>query len=100
MDNIEAGGKQFVHCREVVRSSECPLSEVPLYSKCLYLYSQTKFGEIKRNLLFQATIKCLETPEERFERDSRVYNIQAVSFTPAELVEEMKKHLSNFVSPR
>ena len=30
MDNIEAGGKQFVHCREVVRSSECPLSEVPL----------------------------------------------------------------------
>ena len=26
-----AGGTQFVHCREVVRSSECPLSEVPLY---------------------------------------------------------------------
>ena len=25
-----AGGTQFVHCREVVRSSECPLSEVPL----------------------------------------------------------------------
>ena len=51
----------------------------------------------KMNLLFQATIKCLETPEEKFERDSRVYNIQAVSFTPAELVEEMKKHFSNFV---
>ena len=26
-----AGGRQFVHCREVVHSSECPLSEVPLY---------------------------------------------------------------------
>ena len=26
-----AGGTQFVHCREVVRSSECPLLEVPLY---------------------------------------------------------------------
>ena len=26
-----AGGTQFVHCREVVHSSECPLSEVPLY---------------------------------------------------------------------
>ena len=26
-----AGGMQFVHCREVVLSSECPLSEVPLY---------------------------------------------------------------------
>ena len=26
-----AGGTQFVHCREVVRSSECPLLEVSLY---------------------------------------------------------------------
>ena len=26
-----AGGTQFVHCREVVHSSECPLSEVPLF---------------------------------------------------------------------
>ena len=52
--------------------------------------SQTKLGEIKKKT-------CLETPEERFERDSHVYNIQAVSFTPAELVEEMRKHLSNFV---
>ena len=26
-----AGGTQFIRCREVVRSSECPLSEVPLY---------------------------------------------------------------------
>ena len=25
-----AGGTQFVHCRDVVRSLECPLSEVPL----------------------------------------------------------------------
>ena len=25
-----AVGTQFVHCREVVRSLECPLSEVPL----------------------------------------------------------------------
>ena len=31
MDNILAGGEQCVHCREVVHSSECPLSEVPLY---------------------------------------------------------------------
>ena len=32
-----AGGTQFVHCREVVRSSECPLSEVPLYMHtCMY----------------------------------------------------------------
>ena len=32
MDNNYIGrGEQFVHCREVVHSSECPLSEVPLY---------------------------------------------------------------------
>ena len=31
MDNLRAGGEQCVHCREVVHSSECPLSEVPLY---------------------------------------------------------------------
>ena len=30
-----AGGTQFVHCREVVHSSECPLSEVPLYFECV-----------------------------------------------------------------
>ena len=29
MDNIYIGrGEQFVHCREIVHSSECPLSEV------------------------------------------------------------------------
>ena len=32
MDN-KAGGEQCVHCKEVVHSSECPLSEVPLYTK-------------------------------------------------------------------
>ena len=26
--------EQFVHCREGVHSSECPLSEVPLYIQC------------------------------------------------------------------
>ena len=31
MDNIQAGGEQFVHCRDVVHSSECPLSEVTSY---------------------------------------------------------------------
>ena len=31
-----AGGTQFVHCREVIRSSECPLSEVPLYVHSIY----------------------------------------------------------------
>ena len=58
MGNIQAGGKQFVHCpffggrnvwaiyrqgansfvhcREVVHCSECPLSEVPLYRKVVH----------------------------------------------------------------
>ena len=29
---LMGGGKQFVHCREVVLLSECPLSEVLLYT--------------------------------------------------------------------
>ena len=29
---LKVGGKQFVHCREVVLLSECPLSEVLLYT--------------------------------------------------------------------
>ena len=44
----------------------------------------------------QATIKCLEAPVEKYQTGCRTYNIQAVSFTPEELVEEMKKHIQNF----
>ena len=29
---LSAGDTQIVHCREVVRFSECPLLEVPLYN--------------------------------------------------------------------
>ena len=29
---LSAGDTQIVRCREVVRSSECPLLEVPLYT--------------------------------------------------------------------
>ena len=31
LNNGHGGGKQFVHCREVVLLLECPLSEVLLY---------------------------------------------------------------------
>ena len=46
-----AGGTQFVHCREVVRSSECPLSEVPLYIRlCECVCCGLQFH--KRSLVF------------------------------------------------
>ena len=32
---LMAGGKQFVHCREVVLLLECPLSEVLLYTSVM-----------------------------------------------------------------
>ena len=32
---LSAGGMHFVRCREVVRSSERPLLEVPLYTQSL-----------------------------------------------------------------
>ena len=28
---VQVGNGQFVHCRQAVHYSECPLSEVPLY---------------------------------------------------------------------
>ena len=34
---LMAGGKQFVHCREVVLLLECPLSEVLLYNEVTQL---------------------------------------------------------------
>ena len=34
-DSIRARGEQCVYCREVVHSTECPLSEVPLYKTCV-----------------------------------------------------------------
>ena len=37
-----AGGTQFARCREVVRSSECPLSEVPLYTHSYNVQYQWK----------------------------------------------------------
>ena len=37
-------------------------------------------------------MQCLEAPVSSLREDMRTYNIQAVSFTPAELVEEMRKH--------
>ena len=42
-------------------------------------------------------MKRLEARPERIRKNMRTYNIQAVSFTPGELVEEMKKHIPNFV---
>ena len=41
MDNLQTGGKQCAHCREVVHSSECPLSEVPLYTVMITLWMKS-----------------------------------------------------------
>ena len=38
-------------------------------------------------------MQFLEAPVSSLREDMRTYNIQAVSFTPAELVEEVRKHL-------
>jgi threonine 3-dehydrogenase len=62
-----------------------------------FLREDTRLPMIYIDDCLEATIKCLEAPPERFNTDGRVYNIQAVSFTPGELVEEMKKHVDDFV---
>ena len=43
---LMAGGKQFVHCREVVLLLECPLSEVLLYTvlyKCVIIHIRAPY---------------------------------------------------------
>ena len=42
---LMARGKQFVHCREVVHLVECPLSEVLLYSGTSLI--RTPLGQIQ-----------------------------------------------------
>ena len=67
MDNIEAGGKQFVHCREVVHSLECRLSEVPLYmhassikTECVSInIGVIAIEEHSRNTPDRHCLKCL-----------------------------------------
>ena len=39
----------------------------------------------------------MRCPKAPLETGYQTYNIQAVSFTPGELVEEMKKHIPNFI---
>ena len=51
------GGTQFVHCREVVHSSECPLSEVPLVRR----------GYITTRKL-QVLINCKVTVHVRYSK--------------------------------
>ena len=46
---LMAGGKQFVHCREAVLLSECPLSEVLLYSRTSLI--RTSLGQTQVSLI-------------------------------------------------
>ena len=57
---LSAGGSQFVRCREVVRSSEYPLLEVPLY---LRICSVLIYGVYNINRLFQFYNSYLEPPD-------------------------------------
>ena len=43
----------------------------------------------------KATVSFLEVPESSIRKGMRTYNIQAVSFTPAELTNEMRKYYPN-----
>ena len=59
MLQLLAGGTQFVHCREVVRSSECPLLEVPLY---IYMYQMVLEGFTKSVGDLSLSIASIDLP--------------------------------------
>jgi nucleoside-diphosphate-sugar epimerase len=43
----------------------------------------------------RATIQIMETPREKLKL-SMAYNLSAISFSPKEIAEEIKKHIPNF----
>ena len=52
------GGKQFVRSTEVVRFSECPLSEVPLYTQNVQLGERERERERERARERAGLVKC------------------------------------------
>ena len=63
------GGKQFVHCREVVLLLECPLSEVLLCSIMYnyYYYSGTRPFPVLASII--ACIMAWYSARHNFERN-------------------------------
>ena len=68
------------------------------YKEC-FLEENTRLPMIYYPDVIKATRLCLDAPKESFRRSDgfmRTYNIQALSFTPAELADELKKHFPDF----
>ena len=62
------------------------------FYKC-FLKKDTRLPMIYLDDCVSAVVKFMETPQENLTL--RTYNVTAMSFTPEELVEEMKKHYPN-----
>ncbi|XP_064382211.1 L-threonine 3-dehydrogenase, mitochondrial-like [Halichondria panicea] len=62
--------------------------------KC-FLREDTRLPMIYLPDCTKATIMALEAHPSVFHPEMRTYNIQGISFTPAELVEEMRKYFPN-----
>ena len=60
-----------------------------------FLHEDTRLPMIYIPDVTKATISFLEAPEAKMRKGMRTYNIQAVSFTPAELVSELRKYYPN-----
>ncbi|KAL5500767.1 hypothetical protein EMCRGX_G012370 [Ephydatia muelleri] len=60
-----------------------------------FLREDTRLPMIYIPDITKATVSFLEAPDDRIRREGRTYNIQAVSFTPAELSKELRKYYPN-----
>jgi nucleoside-diphosphate-sugar epimerase len=75
---------------------------VDIYHKALadgkyecFLSSETKMPMMYMDDAIRATIAIMQAPAEQIKIRSS-YNLAAMSFTPTEIAEEIKKHISNF----
>jgi nucleoside-diphosphate-sugar epimerase len=75
---------------------------VDIYHKALaegkyecFLSSETKMPMMYMDDAIRATIAIMQAPSEKIRIRSS-YNLAAMSFTPAEIAAEVKKHIANF----
>ena len=59
-----------------------------------YLGPDTRLPMMYIDDCLRSVVEVMEMPQEKLSM--RTYNIAAMSFTPAELVEEIRKHVPNF----
>ena len=86
---LMAGSKQFVHCREVVLLSECPLSEVLLY---MYIHVCCVFQCVSCLVLDMGHVTNGLSDAVATSFGWRIHSLPTVAVTKATVVRDDRYH--------